>query len=92
MHVFFRNIGLALVILLPSVVNAQSFNPTLASLLQQKLDSIRVAYQIKGVSACVCKTPQANAKPKFCKRATMPTHQASSPRTDNTTTEKKGSH
>jgi len=47
MHVFFRNIGLALVILLPSVVNAQSFNPTLASLLQQKLDSILVTYQIK---------------------------------------------
>jgi hypothetical protein len=47
MHVFFRIICLAFVILLPSVVNAQSFNPTLASLLQQKLDSILVTYQIK---------------------------------------------
>jgi len=47
MHVFFRNIGLALVILLPNVVNAQSFNPTLASLLQQKLDSIRAVLLIK---------------------------------------------
>jgi hypothetical protein len=37
----------------------------------------------------ICKTAQANAKAKFCKRATKPTHKDRPKWTDKNTTEKK---
>jgi hypothetical protein len=37
----------------------------------------------------ICKTAQAHAKAKFCKRAAKPTHQDTASWTDNNTTEKK---
>ena len=35
------------------IVNAQTFDPILASKLQNKIDSIRIAGNLKGISACI---------------------------------------